>query len=914
MTDFPLYDLLDKQPALISPMAAYLRDAGRSLDEIEARRKADILRILSEYESGRLHPIFVILEASESALGPSRNAFGSWRGLNDNLDEIPGRDIREAEGLDSASDEFQRLRKGRIEEIVKWDLKEQFHSGSCVIDESEAEWISKTKQDLETQSSLTVIQEIIQHFSKPYEEYGRCVSFLREISELASDEWYDHSQHPNDKLIGPDVLSVLKDYQTSEFIDDFAKDAYLTRDDVELQRNLEIVKALEEWRDGAHPFVVIGRVSGTTLDRLENPFDSLASYGQIYMNSDTRKDNIRDKRSEWERETSQVQYLRKRDRYARKLKQVLREMNPRALAYAGPGSDPEFAAAIDGFIAHASEGAETSYSLVQSVAEAMFSKVDDTRYLQKRFGSFDDDEDVRTVDPALLELARNAPTLSFVRKALQDRKREEDKKFEAKKPMGALRTQTEAEVKEPLKEIFRRRAKRQQKGREPLEKLTEEIHIEPTGSGMIMPYPLGPDVSATDVDLDGTITARVTTYSVTLVPKSPDASLKLLGYVQWALKTIADTEPAFAPAFGAGTEPYERPFKDDWYGNSWRRGRTMSSAMSLSARITDNGIEVTPRLDLDDLWHLYYLLEDVIEPSEQIANAMNKARYDEQRGMLMMKAGMDKAYSNRNLKSENRMGSLANENPADLVPAMMQDTLSLYALGQIDERMFLQRVMDLADHTLAGRLVDPAGALPSYALLTDQRAEQGGALMTYEAALHDRVRDVLRIMTGASDKDAPLSPALMRKIAEIARPLRQKLNRQAEESSKASFRKMSQTPSGGFSLFSDDVPDLGAFAGIFAAEEDDISDDPFDLRETWGKTAGNDETRSMARQANIALRSSAVGDATNRPWRDTDYVSRSGGSLWVRKELPSALRPFVSTAPRPDMGRMMRALTNGPGR
>ena len=69
------------------------------------------------------------------------------------------------------------------------------------------------------------------------------------------------------------------------------------------------------------------------------------------------------------------------------------------------------------------------------------------------------------------------------------------------------------------------------------------------------------------------------------------------------------------------------------------------------------------------------------------------------------------------------------------------------------------------------------------------------------------------------------------------------------------------------------------------------------------------ELRGLAHKANIAIRSSDVGATTDRTWRDTKYVSRSGNSLWVRKELPKSLQPFIREQSRPDMSTALKAIS-----
>ena len=75
-----------------------------------------------------------------------------------------------------------------------------------------------------------------------------------------------------------------------------------------------------------------------------------------------------------------------------------------------------------------------------------------------------------------------------------------------------------------------------------------------------------------------------------------------------------------------------------------------------------------------------------------------------------------------------------------------------------------------------------------------------------------------------------------------------------------------------------------------------------------GRALDDIQNRRLAQKANIAIRRSDVGATTDRTWRGTKYVSRSKGSLWVRKEMPSSLKPFLKEDFKPDMDTALAAL------
>ena len=216
---------------------------------------------------------------------------------------------------------------------------------------------------------------------------------------------------------------------------------------------------------------------------------------------------------------------------------------------------------------------------------------------------------------------------------------------------------------------------------------------------------------------------------------------------------------------------------------------------------------------------------------------------------------------------------------------------------------FLQRMLVLAYHTLTGTMVDPHGVLPTFNRITDQsKAKEGGAVITYDDALKERTREIMMIMTGTQDKERPLFPALIQKVAEIGKPLRDHLRGVAQEREEAFWAEWQER------MTSYGKTDWRAqWSEMFEGLDDENEEKP----ETDADTSEDEEpaeekdTKGLAYRANIALRQSEVGATTDRSWRGTDYVSRSRNSLWVRKELPSTLEPFVRRHSRPDMRRTL---------
>lgn len=72
--------------------------------------------------------------------------------------------------------------------------------------------------------------------------------------------------------------------------------------------------------------------------------------------------------------------------------------------------------------------------------------------------------------------------------------------------------------------------------------------------------------------------------------------------------------------------------------------------------------------------------------------------------------------------------------------------------------------------------------------------------------------------------------------------------------------------------------------------------------------ARKEESNALARKANIAFRKGDIGTTTDRTWRGTDYVSRSPGSIWVQKELPSSFAAFFPKGAQGDMNSAIKAI------
>lgn len=861
MTNFPLYALMESYRLRLTPLQEYLRDHQRPPGQVEARRKAELREILTAFKEGRCHPLVTAMHTLETVLCAERHPLSHLPRVAQNPQSLS----HYLQRKDSSPAAFQEARKAHIEKLVGEHLRGGFHSVPYPLQPKDTKWADEILRRLEVSriKALDVAEEIALHFFIDRETCDGEKNLVDAFDVVRQDEAFDALVHPHDAHIKGDLLEIVKGYEFLDWIDSNTRDQYLTPRIIELRRANEIVDILDAWKRGRHPLLVLSDILSSVVENLNHPYRDLIQNCQWNL----EKEKAARKETPGRRDVTSgsefylVSLLREQDSFRRQLRAILHQMKEAVVAYRGPESNPAFAAALEAHIDHLVAEPRAAFAIVAGLAGDIFL-------------------------PDSIEYAR-------VRSQLEEAGEREKKVREARQPMPGLRTQTEAEMREPLREIFAQRANPSQ----PPQKLTREIYIEPVGSGMIKPYPADGDDQDWEEDVYGTTTARVTTYAVTLVPLRPDLTEALAVRTRQTLKEIAEVEPAFDIPFDRMSEPYERPCK----GEGGRRRYNASA--SLHVETGDGKVKVYTRLDLDDLWTFYYLMEDVIEPSEQIAAAFNNARYAEARGVLLRWEDIGCAYSNRGHRPEQRMGSLEDENPADYVAATLRDTLALYAIDEIGEEQLLHRLIVLADHTLAGRLVAPHNAFPSYQLLESRSREERTAVATYGDVLKDRVTTLLAVIAGVKEKkgERPLFQALLDQIHRIGDDVREAFRQQVRQQEIArdeAFEKRCRELWG-----KDTLGDIQRKIAEHLAERDLNTEESL-------KDEGEEqsEAHDLVCRANLAFRSGDVGAVTDRTWRGTSYVSRSPGSLWVRKDLPAALAPFLSSSPREDVGQTVRAL------
>lgn len=446
--------------------------------------------------------------------------------------------------------------------------------------------------------------------------------------------------------------------------------------------------------------------------------------------------------------------------------------------------------------------------------------------------------------------------------------------------------------------------------------LCDEMHISPSGTARIKLTP-----SEDEHEMMGyrcADTARITTYAVSFKPKDPQRVEELINLVHDALEATAHIDHQY----------FYSPNDDDSYERASGRDRGYSNRWGNYARnyvfVEDGIVRVDQKLDLDDLYVLYYMLEPALEPSAQIAAAINAARYSEERGAVLAPDPLHGGqYDQGSYGIEEESGTLLGVPEEQLFAKAVRDAFVDLTLGKIDQAGFTARIQIIADHTLTGKMQDPHGTLPSYQkLIADQRKEAGGEVISYDDALKSRVMDIVRTTIGLpEDSDIPLSAAIIGFTHRIKPQLMEHFRAEAADRT----RKIRHHFDSGAWRYQHSHADdlLTKLAKKRLAEEKKDEENPEGAQETleWlnghemlytlsdafaGRTGGKHEKDAVAFKGNIVVRDSEVEtciDGIHILNDGTTYRTRTKDSLLPRKELPSVLKPFEpQNNPRTGLG------------
>jgi hypothetical protein len=465
---------------------------------------------------------------------------------------------------------------------------------------------------------------------------------------------------------------------------------------------------------------------------------------------------------------------------------------------------------------------------------------------------------------------------------------------------GSFLPETEDEIRTRLKDFLPERKIDQKK-------LCKHIDIDASGSGLIVPYP------EDNEPISGNLPrmARVTTYSISFTPESPEKTQELLERVQQAVNRIADIPPKFESSekhgegsFGYGVDgSYKRPMLSNSYSN---RGNLENTYVSEK----DGKIVINSRLDLDDVYNLYYLLEDVIQPSEQIAGAMNKARYAEERGTILRAIYAPQAHEWETTPVADaaaEIGALDDVEKEKQVEHSIESAALLYAAGQIDDEEFLQQITILAERIASGKVADPYGALPSFQalLITDgSDGENSGKkqLSAYAAHVKKTANDILVLKFGHEfdDNKTLLELASFRtKYGSVARKMLEQMQERASDDchwSSEEWRKNNEDRPQSLEEVWEKINKM--LAETERAEK---------LSDAMAAKAAQDpelakRALTVISHSNLDSYRTDIETCVDRTFQETEYTTRTKDSIAVRYELPKALKKFIHPdEQRPDM-------------
>ncbi len=524
--------------------------------------------------------------------------------------------------------------------------------------------------------------------------------------------------------------------------------------------------------------------------------------------------------------------------------------------------------------------------------------------------------------------------------------------------------------------------------------------------GLFDPYATdAPKAEGLREDVYGTKIAVVTTYSISFEPCSADQLKDLAAKVELAVKLIGIIPPTFGIPTDYESRPYKRPFfpannpndikepkrakisgstrdysetpltleqrnnlirelraynydLEDTHEH-WGYGRPMDvntdsfascdnvTSTHCDVGIKDGRVEIFTRLDLDDTFRLYYLLEHLMVPSIETARALNAARFMEARSAPQRKDGLRSGYSTDHIPAHEQVGHLAEKRPDEILPAILQAAKNLYNGGIISEEGLVEQVLAATTHTVLGTIADPSGVFPSYdRLLTDGRYEEKyGLPITLQQAVQIRTRQFLRIIAGlAPDSPEPLGNALFQAKVGESESVRNQW-RKSEE--KELCRRFSEEASNCKPASREDLNCLAALEGDLSisdiltglavrnAEEEkrfgivskerqrDTGSRFSDLQKAASENNPNPITREVARiqlerlreqddrqdrgeeayeawqaqipapRTGLVLRDPDVPPCADILYKGTIYTSRLKGSGLPRHELPTQLRKLL---------------------
>jgi hypothetical protein len=364
----------------------------------------------------------------------------------------------------------------------------------------------------------------------------------------------------------------------------------------------------------------------------------------------------------------------------------------------------------------------------------------------------------------------------------------------------------------------------------------------------------------------------VTTYDVRFFPTKPDAETKLRDLIEKAIGILEEIPQRFGNPVGtvSTADAYQRP---KWVLHQ------------------DGGIMIEDRIDLDDLYNLYYLLEDVIVPSAHIARTLNGARLVEARSTIKTfdQLGYGTSYSLENSPKIEQLCVVPENHQAPLEQSL-KSIFTLYTIGRIDESGLVQQAMSLADMTLQGLITNQSQTLLTYEGIRAQADAAGTEIAPYDKALTDLTTAFVKAMCGVAPNVPVTSVGNL--VFQTAANQRADIVSNLQGADKDDW---DQRDARFDALVARTDKKSLEMNDLIAEHNKDlaISDALSGYNPDHYQQEGNKYDRAVVIPNRLVVRDPEIETCISTTFDGTPYTSRMSGHPFPRLELPKRLEPFL---------------------
>lgn len=372
----------------------------------------------------------------------------------------------------------------------------------------------------------------------------------------------------------------------------------------------------------------------------------------------------------------------------------------------------------------------------------------------------------------------------------------------------------------------------------------------------------------------------VTTYAITFFPQHGDDIEQLKALLKKAFEILGmEVEQRFGnPIRYSSATKYECP------NPSW-----------ISAK--DGSFAIKERVDLDDLYNLYYLLEDVIVPSATIARTMNAATLLEARSPIKTYDVLSYSdeYSVENSSQIDQIGMITKYGPSPLEQGL-KDLFELYALENVDEKGLVQQTMNLADMALMGQITNQSKTLLSYDGMKEIAESKGHAIVPYDIAITDLTKVFMKAMAGIAP-NVPIE-SIGNMIFQAVAGQRDTIVAKLQEHDKKDWDRIwDHVGNQGRGVNLEDASDiLARFEKALT-----ISDALSGYNPNFYKGKKDERAKAIAPSSayRLVIRDPDIEPCIARNFDGTPYTSRMSGDPFPRLELPERLQSFLAPEHKP---------------